>query len=173
MFADEALPDAHSPKQSTAAAQEGILHNRGERALVRSASKGEVEPLNAFDKTRPLDDIEVIRKRSCTRRTSDLHASLILGTTLHPRIKVTNCNCEARAKNSFDTRFPLYVGYVTEIKIGQALIPRWGHDPRPHFFFWSSGHRLGFNLSATFSPQILGLQTREKMSSSSRTFASI
>ena len=82
MFADEALPDAHSPKQSTAAAQEGILHNRGERALVRSASKGEVEPLNAFDKTRPLDDIEVIRKRSCTRRTSDVHASLILGTTL-------------------------------------------------------------------------------------------
>ena len=69
----------------------------------------------------------------------------------HPRIKVTNCNCEARAKTSFDTRFPLYVGYVTEIKIGQALIPRWGTTRDPTFF-WSSGHRLGFNLSATFSP---------------------
>jgi len=81
VFADEALPEAHSPKQSTAGAlaHEGILQNRGERALVRSAS-GEVEQLNAFYETRPLDDIEVIRKRSCTRRTSDVHASLILDT---------------------------------------------------------------------------------------------
>ena len=81
VFADEALPDTHSPKQSFAA--EGILHNRGEKALVRSGSSGvEVEPLNAFEQTRPLDDIEVIRKRSCTRRTSDVHASLILGTII-------------------------------------------------------------------------------------------
>ena len=90
MFADEALPDTtHSPKQSSAAApapslcpsgHEGILHNRGERALVQGGDDGaEVEPLNAFDKTRPLDDVEVIRKRSCTRRTSELHASLKLG----------------------------------------------------------------------------------------------
>ena len=93
MFADEALPDTtHSPKQSSAAApapslcpsgHEGILHNRGERALVHEGEYGdngaEVEPLNAFDKTRPLDDVEVIRKRSCTRRTSELHASLKLG----------------------------------------------------------------------------------------------
>ena len=40
---------------------------------------------------------------------------------------------------------------MTEIKIGQALIPRWGTTRDPTFF-WSSGHRLGFNLSATFSP---------------------
>ena len=95
VFADEALPDTtHSPKQSSAAApppslcpsgHEGILHNRGERALVHEGEDGgglgaEVEPLNAFDKTRPLDDVEVIRKRSCTRRTSGLHASLKLGT---------------------------------------------------------------------------------------------
>ena len=90
MFADEALPDTtHSPKQSSAAApslcpsgHEGILHNRGERALVHEGEDGggaEVEPLNAFDKTRPLDDVEVSRKRSCTRRTSELHASLKLG----------------------------------------------------------------------------------------------
>ena len=93
MFADEALPDTtHSPKQSSAAApapshcpsgHEGILHNRGERALVHHGPEdgdaAEVEPLNAFDKTRPLDDVEVIRKRSCTRRTSELHASLKLG----------------------------------------------------------------------------------------------
>ena len=83
MFADEALPDAHSPKTSSAAApslcpsHEGILHNREERALVGEEG-AEVEALNAFDKTRPLDDVEVIRKRSCTRRTSELHASLKL-----------------------------------------------------------------------------------------------
>ena len=107
VFADEALPDAHSPKQSTAAAQEGILHNRGERALVRSASKGEweVEPLNAFDKTRPLDDIEVIRKRSCTRRTSDLHASLILGTTLELRLRIAIAKRERRTLSTPDFPF--------------------------------------------------------------------
>ena len=83
VFADEALPDTHSPKQSAAAvsAVEGILHNRGERALVRSGggggAGGEVERLNAFDKTRPLDDREVIRKRS---RTSEaVHHALVLG----------------------------------------------------------------------------------------------
>ena len=84
VFADEALPDTHSPKQSAAApATEGILHNRGERALVRSGGggEGEVERLNAFDKTRPLDDREVIRKRS---RTSDVHHALILGTNEAP-----------------------------------------------------------------------------------------
>ena len=86
MFADEALPDTtHSPKQSSAAGHEGILHNRGERALVHhgpeDGDRTEVEPLNAFDKTRPLDDREVIRKRS---RTSDVHHALILGTNEAP-----------------------------------------------------------------------------------------
>ena len=106
VFADEALfEDTHSPKQSTAdsVAQEGILHNRSERALVRNTSKGDVseaEPLNAFDKTRPLDDIEVIRKRSTTRRpTSDAlqpPAPLILGMTLRSWPKMRDLPLQRR-----------------------------------------------------------------------------